>query len=171
MLIIIIMGLVLTHYIYKKRVRIFSYLPKWNARIAMPSHTIKLPFFLLHGLIGSLTIFIPVFFLQEYSYIKSLILFGFSFALINAVLEELIWRGIMLSSIKKHTTTIYAVIITSVGFGLLHLSIGMSILLSLLSAFGGLFYAFVVLKTKSIYPAILFHFIINVGMVFNGWIL
>nr|WP_280157667.1 CPBP family glutamic-type intramembrane protease [Priestia aryabhattai]MDH3131841.1 hypothetical protein [Priestia aryabhattai] len=37
-------------------------------------------------------------------------------------------------------------------------------------SFGGLFYAFVVLKTKSIYPAVVFHFIINLGMVFNGWI-
>ncbi|MGG2087002.1 CPBP family intramembrane glutamic endopeptidase [Priestia aryabhattai] len=124
----------------------------------------------MFGLIGSATIFVPLLFVEDISYTKSFVIYGIVFSVINAILEELLWRGIMLSHLKSNLSTFYAVFITSIGFGLLHISIGIPVIMSLLFSFGGLFYAFVVLKTKSIYPAIVFHFIINLGMVFNGWI-
>ncbi|WLR57757.1 CPBP family intramembrane metalloprotease [Mesobacillus subterraneus] len=129
-----------------------------------------MPHFLIHGLIGSTTIFIPLLFLGDISYTKSFVLYGISFSFINAILEEFLWRGIMLSNLKRNVSTIFAILTTSIGFGLLHLSIGIPIIMSLLFSLGGIFYAVVVLKTNSIYPAILFHFIINLGMVANGWI-
>lgn len=76
----------------------------------------------------------------------------------------------MLSSLRQNTSVVYAVTVTSIGFGLLHLSIGIPLLPSLLFSFGGLFYSIVVLKTDSIYPSIAFHMVINMGMVLNGWI-
>ncbi|WP_394549088.1 CPBP family intramembrane glutamic endopeptidase [Priestia aryabhattai] len=136
----------------------------------MPHHSIKLTYFLLFGLIGSATIFVPLLFVEDISYTKSFVIYGIVFSIINAILEEVLWRGIMLSQLKSNLSTFYAVFITSIGFGLLHISIGIPVVTSLLFSFGGLFYAFVVLKTKSIYPAVVFHFIINLGMVFNGWI-
>jgi uncharacterized protein len=136
----------------------------------MPFHQINVAYFLLFGLIGSSVLLIPVLF-QEISYIRSLFIFAILFALINASLEEVIWRGVMLSNLKRSVSTLYAVLITSVGFGLIHISIGIPVLLSILFSFGGLFYAIVVLKTKSIYPSIVFHMLINLGMVFNGWII
>jgi uncharacterized protein len=136
----------------------------------MPFHQIKVAYFLLFGLIGSSMLLIPVLF-QEISYIRSLFIFAILFALINASLEEVIWRGVMLSNLKRSVSTLYAVLITSVGFGLIHISIGIPVLLSIIFSFGGLFYAIVVLKTKSIYPSIVFHMLINLGMVFNGWII
>ncbi|WP_240903973.1 CPBP family intramembrane glutamic endopeptidase [Bacillus sp. N1-1] len=125
---------------------------------------------MLFGLIGSSMLLIPVLF-QEISYIRSLFIFAILFAIINASLEEVIWRGVMLSNLKRSVSTLYAVLITSVGFGLIHISIGIPVLLSIIFSFGGLFYAIVVLKTKSIYPSIVFHMLINLGMVFNGWII
>jgi uncharacterized protein len=41
-------------------------------------------------------------------------------------------------------------------------------MICLLFSFGGLFYGIVVVKTNSIYPAILFHFAANMGMVLSG---
>ncbi|MFC7372467.1 CPBP family intramembrane glutamic endopeptidase [Fictibacillus iocasae] len=146
-------------------------MPDWNRTLSMPFHTIKLPKFLFAGLFGSCTIFIPLSFKQDIGAIENLILFALVFALINAILEEVIWRGVMLSSLRDNVSPLYAVCVTSIGFGLLHLSIGMPLLTSLLFSFGGLFYAIVVLKTNSLYPAITFHIIINLGMVLNGWIL
>jgi uncharacterized protein len=128
-------------------------------------------YFILFGLMGSSTIFIPLFINQEGAFFKSILIFAILFAVINATLEEIIWRGILLSSLKRKFSTLYAVTITSIGFGLLHISIGIPVLISLCFSLGGLFYALVVLKTNSIYPAILFHIIINLGMVFNGWII
>ncbi|MDP5275225.1 CPBP family intramembrane glutamic endopeptidase [Chengkuizengella axinellae] len=171
MLIFIVFGLVFTKIFYKQRTFAFTKLPKWNKRITLPFHTIKLSNFLLIGLIVSSTIFIPLFIYKEISYVKQMLVFGILFSVINASLEEIIWRDILLSSLKRYVSTFYAIVITSVGFGLLHISIGIPLIISLLFSLGGLFYATVVLKTNSIYPAIVFHFVINLGMVFNGWII
>lgn len=103
--------------------------------------------------------------------VKSLLLFAFLFALINAVFEEMIWRGPLFSSLLRQTSVSYALIVTSAGFGLLHLAIGIPVAISLLFSIAGLFYGIVVYKTNSIYPAILFHFVLNIGMVLSGWIL
>jgi uncharacterized protein len=171
LLIFIIVGTVISLMLSKQKIFFFALLPDWHRSIKMPFHTIKLPYFLLIGLMGSSIILIPVFSHQETSYLKSILLFGILFALINATLEEILWRGILLSNLKENISTFYAVVITSIGFGLLHLSIGIPVIVCFLFSFGGLFYAIVVLKTNSIYPSIVFHIVINLGMVFNGWIL
>ncbi|WLR59046.1 CPBP family intramembrane glutamic endopeptidase [Guptibacillus hwajinpoensis] len=171
LLTLILIGIVFSLVLFKEKISIFGKMPDWQKRIILPFHTIKLSYFLLFGLMGSCIILIPLFINQEMSYIKSVLVFGLLFAIINATLEELIWRGIMLSSLQRDVSTFYAVLITSVGFGLLHISIGISLFISLLFSLGGLFYAIVVLKTKSIYPSIAFHIVINLGMVFNGWII
>ncbi|WP_299741762.1 CPBP family intramembrane glutamic endopeptidase [Rossellomorea sp. y25] len=170
-LLIILMALAFSHLISKEKIRFFTEFPNWRKRISMPSHTISLPLFLLIGLAGSSTIFIPLIWSLEISEVKSLFLFAIGFTILNAILEELIWRGIMLSSLKRNVSVLYAVTVTSLGFGLLHLSIGIPVLLSLLFSFGGLFYAIVVLKTDSLYPSIAFHMVMNMGMVLNGWII
>ncbi|MYL65164.1 CPBP family intramembrane metalloprotease [Bacillus hwajinpoensis] len=166
----ILIGMILSLKISKQKIDLPLKLPNLHTHITMPFHQLKVGIFLLFGLIGSSMILIPVLF-QETSAIRSLFLFGVMFAVINATLEEVIWRGVMLSSLKRNVSTLYAVVITSVGFGLIHLSIGIPVMLSLLFSFGGLFYAIVVLKSKSLYPAIVFHMIMNVGMVYNGWII
>lgn len=170
-LLFIIIGTVISLLLFKQKISIFTLLPEWRSSIKMPFHTIKLPYFLLIGLMGSSVILIPIFFHQETSYVKSIFLFGILFAVINATLEEILWRGILLSNLKENISTFYALGITSIGFGLLHLSIGIPFIICLLFSFGGLFYAIVVLKTNSIYPSIVFHMVINLGMVFNGWII
>jgi uncharacterized protein len=169
-LLFILTSIIISLKISRQKISLYSDFPNWHNKIIMPFHQIKVAYFLLFGLIGSSMLLIPVLF-QEISYIRSLFIFAILFALINASLEEVIWRGVMLSNLKRSVSTLYAVVITSVGFGLIHISIGIPVLLSIIFSFGGLFYAIVVLKTKSIYPSIVFHILINLGMVFNGWII
>ncbi|WP_313957520.1 CPBP family intramembrane glutamic endopeptidase [Fictibacillus phosphorivorans] len=171
LLFVLILGTVISIRRNKQGVNLYTVMPHWNDRIEFPNHTIKTLTFLGFGFLGSMTIFLPLLLMNSTSISRSLLIFALVFSLINAVLEELLWRGLLLSSLKKYISTFYAVLVTSIGFGLLHLSIGIPILMSLSFSFGGLFYALVVLKTKSIYPAVLFHFVINIGMVLNGWIL
>ncbi|WP_333489747.1 CPBP family intramembrane glutamic endopeptidase [Alkalihalobacillus sp. CinArs1] len=168
-LLFILISTIISLKVSRQKLLLYLRLPNWKDHIMMPFHQIKVGYFLLFGLIGSSMIFLPLLF-QEVSYIRSLLLFGVLFALINATLEEVIWRGVMLSSLKRSVSTLYAVLITSVGFGLLHISIGIPVIMSILFSFGGLFYAIVVIKSRSIYPSIVFHMLINLGMVFNGWI-
>ncbi|RSK29421.1 CPBP family intramembrane metalloprotease [Bacillus sp. HMF5848] len=171
LLLLILIVVYITHKLQKKQISFYLQKPEFNNIIEFPFHSIKTSYFLLIGLIINVSIFVPFIVKENVIYLKSTFVFSLLFSLVNATLEELIWRGILLDSLKRYMSVLYAIIITSVGFGLLHLSIGISLLVSLLFSFGGLFYAFVVLKTNSIYPAIFFHFVINMGMVWSGWIL
>lgn len=168
---IIVLGLCVAHLFNKKKISFFNNKPIMNSNIVMPFHSVKLSHFFLIGLIISTISFVPIIVQQELSYIESILLFTLLFSIINATLEELIWRGLMLSSLKEFVSIRSAVIITSIGFGLLHLTVGIPFIFSLLFSIGGLFYAIVVMKTNSIYPSIIFHFVINVGMVLSGLIL
>lgn len=76
------------------------------------------PRFFMFGLIGSATIFVPLLFVEDISYTKSFVIYGIVFSVINAILEALLWRGIMLSHLKSNLSTFSAVFITSIGFGL-----------------------------------------------------
>jgi uncharacterized protein len=170
LLLCIIISVIISLLRSQQKINAFTMMPNWREQIVFPHHTLPTRIFLLFGLLGSFTIFIPLFF-KGVVLSKSFLLFALFFSFINALLEEFLWRGVLLSSLRVNISTPYAVVTTSIGFGLLHLSIGIPLIMSLLFSFGGLFCAFVVLKTKSIYPATLFHFVINIGMVLNGWIL
>jgi uncharacterized protein len=171
LLLVIFIGLCVVRLMNKKDISFFNNKPNWNTRIDAPFHSVKLSWFMLIGVMISGVSFIPLILQQELSDIKSLLLFCLLFSIINATLEEIIWRGVMLSSLLESVSVTSAVIITSIGFGLLHLAIGIPFIVSLLFSLGGVIYAFVVLKTKSIYPSIILHFVINIGMVLSGLIL
>ena len=170
-LIFIILGLVINHRIFKKKVSWYNEKPDWNNPIVLPFHTVHMFWFWMIGIIVNGMVYLFFIVQKDVGDIQSLLLFCLFFSLINAVIEEVIWRGIMLSALKKFTSTRYAMIVTSVGFGLLHLAIGFSITFSLLISIAGVIYAVLTLKTNSIYPSILFHLVINIGMVISGFIL
>jgi uncharacterized protein len=171
LLLMIFLGICIANLLLNKKISFFNHKPKWSQSISLPLHTIKLSSFMLIGLMISGITFLPFILQQDPAFIKSILLFAILFSIINATLEEMIWRGIMLTNLMEHTSVMYAVIITSIGFGLLHLVIGIPFFVSLLFSFGGLFYGMVVIKSNSIYPAILLHFVVNLGMVLSGFIL
>jgi membrane protease YdiL (CAAX protease family) len=171
LLVIIVVGLYIFHRVSNKKTIFYFHLPHWSQLIELPFHSIKL-YTLTFIVIGSSgAAFLPIVLQQEILITKSFIVFCILFSLINATLEELIWRGVLLSSLVKYVSVSYALGVTSIGFGLLHLIIGIPFLLCLFFSLGGLFYGMVVLKTNSIFPAIIFHMVINIGMVFSGFIL
>lgn len=84
----------------------------------------------------------------------SVILFTIIFSLLNGIFEEVIWRGILLHSFQEGlNNTLYAIIFTSIGFGLQHISLGFSLLPSILFSIGGVWFAIVNLSSNSIYPS------------------
>ncbi|MBY0149234.1 CPBP family intramembrane glutamic endopeptidase [Neobacillus niacini] len=170
-LIFIITGIIFNHLIFNKKISWYNGKPDWNNPIVLPFHKINTFWFWMIGIVVNVVIYAFFIVQKDIEHIQTLIVFCLFFSLINAVFEEVIWRGILLSALKKHASTGYAVIVTSVGFGLLHLSIGFSISLSLLISLAGLIYAIITLKTNSIYPSIIFHIVINIGMVYSGFII
>ncbi|WP_419887187.1 CPBP family intramembrane glutamic endopeptidase [Neobacillus niacini] len=170
-LVFIIIGIVFNHLLFNKKVTWHNNKPDWNNPIVLPFHKINTFWFWLIGIIVNVIIYVFFIVQKDIEYIQTLLLFCLFFSLINAVFEEVIWRGILLSALKEHTSTGFAVIVTSVGFGLLHLSIGFSIFLGLSISVAGVIYALITLKTNSIYPSIVFHIVINIGMVYSGFII
>jgi sodium transport system permease protein len=78
-------------------------------------------------------------------------------AITPAVCEELIFRGFILSSVRKHVRPMTAAIVTGIAFGAFHLSVHRLFGTAAL----GVLMAIVVLRTGSIYPAMLFHALNN----------
>ncbi|WP_404467288.1 lysostaphin resistance A-like protein [Planococcus rifietoensis] len=170
-LIFIIIGIAWNHALFKKKLFWYNRKPDWKNPIRLPFHQVNVLWFWLIGIAVNGIIYLIFIVQQDLGSIQSLLVFCLVFSLINAVFEEVIWRGIMLSALEECVTTGYAVAVTSIGFGLLHLAIGFPILLSLLIALAGVIYAVITLKTNSIYPSIVFHFVINIGMVYSGLII
>ena len=83
-------------------------------------------------------------------------------ALAPAVCEEMLFRGVIMHSLKSRYRVPSAIAITAALFGLYHMSLVKFIPTGLL----GLLLCLVVWKTGSIYPAMLMHFINNAISVF-----
>ncbi|WP_315906674.1 CPBP family intramembrane glutamic endopeptidase [Priestia koreensis] len=156
---------------FKKPVSWYNHKPNWNEPMVIGKHKIHTRLFLLIGVLSNSIVYFFFIVQQDRSLFLSLLWFCIAFSLINAVFEEVIWRGVMLSALQHVSSLPYAIILTSVGFGLLHLSIGFPLLLSLLISGAGIIYAVLTIKTNSIYPAIAFHLVINIGMVYSGFII
>lgn len=88
-------------------------------------------------------------------------------ALSPAICEEVVFRGFLLSSFRGRTSGAVAVVVTAVLFGLFHLSIYRLIGTTAL----GLVMGWLVWHTRSIWPAVLFHFLNNATSILSADIL
>ncbi len=93
------------------------------------------------------------------------------FSLTNAIFEELIWRGALLSSFSEQLGEKWAVVVTSLGFGLQHYSLGFPWAVCIAFSIGGLFYGGITIKSKSIVPSIIWHITLNILMFLSGLII
>lgn len=80
----------------------------------------------------------------------------FTSCILPAICEETVHRGMLLGAYSKYGTT-FAIVITSVVFGLLH----MNIFQCFYAFCVGMFLAYICLYTRSIIPGIIIHFINN----------
>ncbi|WP_425348961.1 CPBP family intramembrane glutamic endopeptidase [Halalkalibacter urbisdiaboli] len=92
---------------------------------------------------------------------KELLIFAFVFSFVNAVLEELLWRGTLFQILSHQVSMLYALVITSLAFGLHHIAIGIPFAVAISFSIGGFFFAIIMSRSESVIPSILWHFIIN----------
>lgn len=81
----------------------------------------------------------------------------FAFALMPAICEELFFRGFLLTSFNVDKHPKRAILLTAVLFGVFH----MNLLQFITGLLIGSVFAFVTYKSKSIYPAMILHFMNN----------
>ncbi|ALC84321.1 abortive infection protein [Bacillus gobiensis] len=149
--------------------------PQWNEFICFPFiwsgfHQTKVKSFLLIALTINFFIFLPFIILNGWSFIQEVWLLTIIFTITNAVLEELVWRGALLSRFSEQLGERWAVVITSLGFGLQHYSLGFPWSVCIGFTLGGLFYGGITIKSGSIFPSLIWHMVLNVLMVFSGFI-
>lgn len=81
-------------------------------------------------------------------------------AVTPALCEELVFRGVLLRGLSSSMSTRAAIVISAVVFGAFHLSFETAIRF-LPTTFIGLLLAFVAVRTRSIFPGMLMHFLNN----------
>jgi membrane protease YdiL (CAAX protease family) len=85
-----------------------------------------------------------------------------------AIFEEVSWRGVMLVLFMKKYSVKKSILITALGFGILHIINLMGgvepdfvIQQVIFCSFVGFFYGYLVLRSDSLMPAMLFHYLVN----------
>ncbi|WP_281889483.1 CPBP family intramembrane glutamic endopeptidase [Paenibacillus sp. YYML68] len=92
------------------------------------------------------------------------------FAVVNALLEELLWRGLVLSRLADELGPRLAVVAAGVAFGLYHYSIGFPWSICVLFALPGMIMSGVTVRSGGLLPVVLMHIVMNVLFAFSGLI-
>jgi len=96
------------------------------------------------------------------------ITYGLSFAIVNSILEEVLWRGFILGRLVDYIGEKQGLIISSIAFGFYHLSLGFPIWVCLVFAIGGFYIGGIAIKSKGILAPIIMHFFVNMAFVSFG---
>lgn len=97
-----------------------------------------------------------------------LLIFILFFSLVNAFLEELLWRKYILEQMTNFYSGQTLLITSSLLFGIYHMSLGFSLIVCLAYAVGGFYMGGVALFSKGILSPFLMHFIVNILFVLLG---
>lgn len=100
-----------------------------------------------------------------------LIGYAFSFALINSLLEELLWRGYILSHFVSRFGEMQGLVIAGTTFGLYHFHLGFTWPVCLLFSFFGMMMGGVAIRSRGLVPVMVMHFVMNILFVLSGMIL
>lgn len=149
--------------------------PDWNEPFGIPwiwsgvRRTTVRRFWLI-AMGASAIAFLPFVASNGWSNFRMFALFAVLFAVAN-VLEEVLWRGALLSRYAEQLGEKWAVAATSIGFGLQHYALGYPWGACVAFAIGGMYFGGVTVRSRSILPVIIWHGLINLLMVFSGLIL
>ena len=150
--------------------------PKWREAIYFPFiwsgfHRTSIKAFLCIALVINTAALAPFVIRNGWSFFEDIWLLMIIFSITNALLEEIIWRGALLSRFSEQVGEKWAVVITSIGFGLQHYSLGFPWLICIAFSIGGFFYGGITVKSGSLIPAVVWHLVLNMLMVLSGLIL
>ena len=93
-----------------------------------------------------------------------------TFSLLHAAVQEVIWRGILLTQMIKIASERTAILFTSIAFAVNTTIFGFSPAVLLLYLILGLIFGLLTTKLKRILPAIVVHTVVLLFSFLNGWI-
>ncbi|OAB76823.1 CPBP family intramembrane glutamic endopeptidase [Paenibacillus crassostreae] len=123
-------------------------------------------------LIASCTVILSFSFVIDFNQqdLYRLLWFGIWFALINSVLEEILWRGLILNRFVDLLGEKCGLVAVSIGFGMYHYSIGFPWVVCALFSVLGMMLGGIAIRSKGLLPVIILHFIMNILFVLSGLI-
>lgn len=174
-LIFILIPFVLSTLINKVPFMRYGNKPQWNEPVGVPliwtGYTrTKVADFLTIAMVINVLAFMPLMFRSGWTYIQEVWVLAVIFAVTNAVLEELVWRGVLLSRLSEPLGEKGAVLVTSIGFGLQHYSLGFSWGTCIAFSVGGFYFGGITVQSRSIVPSVIWHMSINAFMVFSAMV-
>lgn len=93
---------------------------------------------------------------------------GIVFALVNALLETMLWRGFILSQLIETVGTRFGLLAASLAFGLYHLSLVHHWWLCIAIAGGGIGLGLLAICSRGLLASALLHFVMNILFVMSG---
>ncbi|WP_244614618.1 CPBP family intramembrane glutamic endopeptidase [Pseudofrancisella aestuarii] len=121
---------------------------------------------LFYGLI-SIVILIPIIFALGFVHwdvklTKITLLFAIVNLIFTCISEEIFWRGFVQNSIAKYSSSIIAVLITSILFAVIHIVFA-GVNFAILAFVASLIYGFSYVKTKRLEVSIICHYFVNMA--------
>ncbi len=95
------------------------------------------------------------------------IIYFVSIAIVPAIIEEFLFRGVILGTLRKYHGDVIAIIVSSVLFGFIH----GNFLQTPLTALSGMIMGYLAVKTGSIIPSMILHFVNNALAVTSEWLM
>ena len=90
---------------------------------------------------------------------------------IGPIAEELIYRGVLMTTFFKNSPWYGDVLLSAIIFGYIHINFALTPLVFFIYASGGLILALLYRMTKNLYYPILVHILINITAFWNVWLL
>ncbi|MBM7572345.1 CPBP family intramembrane glutamic endopeptidase [Aquibacillus albus] len=174
-LIVVLVPLIFFSLIFRLRFMYYWQKPQWEEPVHNPFiwagfRKTKVSTFLVMAMMINFLVFLPFILNHSFSFFQGIWGFMIIFSILNGTLEEMIWRGFLLSRFSENFGNRWAVVLTSVGFGLQHYSLGFSWVSCLAFSMGGFFFGAITVQSKSIVPAVIWHMFFNALMVLSGMI-
>lgn len=102
---------------------------------------------------------------QEYPYFLLIVCF------IGPIAEELIYRGVLMTTFFKNSPWYGDILLSAIIFGCIHINFALTPLAFFIYASGGLILALLYRMTKNLYYPIVLHILINITAFWDLWLL
>lgn len=155
---------------FKQDVTVFFKKTDWNRTVSFPVNGFRMTIsrLLMVAIMLTIVIYLP-FIIAEAPKIQLPWLFWIViYAAITSMMEELLWRGLMIAGMNNITNEGFAILFSSVAYGFSNMMFGYSFSICLLVAFFGCFWGYITLRSGSIIPAMVWHFVFQIVMILSG---
>lgn len=126
-------------------------------------------FLIFSGLL--LLVILGMLFFQKVNLSARAISFILLLSIIHALVDEVLWRGLLLPQFMKTIGKTWGLMVSSIAFGLSSTMFGISVQISILYILLGFLFTFLTLKTNSILPAFVVHSLVTIIILLSGMVI